>query len=94
MSNEKQSNNSQDNLMLFMLVAGLGATALVKNSDYLERWAWAHWPHLALVGIGIFYSIRKYAQWKFKMKYPEIYERELALKQMQTKKKEDDSNFR
>lgn len=91
-NSQRQNNDSSDNFLLFMVVAVLGCAAVAKYSDKIEAWFWNHIVLVTVLAAGIIYGIYRYSQWKFKMKHPEIYERELALKQMEKRNKRD-SNF-
>ncbi|WP_409479669.1 hypothetical protein [Pseudobdellovibrio sp. HCB154] len=89
MTDKNNSNNPSDaSIMMLVMVLMLGV--LAKNIDYLEQWVIQHWFVLSVFGIGIIYAITRYMKWKFKMKHPEMYEREMAIKQMQNKRDHND----
>ncbi len=86
MGNNKQNDSSSD-AGLMMIFLGVVAIMVSKNIDKMQRWADDHWMMLAVMGVGVCYVISYFMKWRFRMKHPESYERELALKQMQIRQK-------
>lgn len=56
----------------------------------IEAWVKDHWFFLTLVGVGIAWGIKSFLNWKFKMKHPEAYERQMALEKMKRRQKYDE----
>lgn len=87
MSDKNTSGPSDSTVFLFISVLLLGVFA--KNIDHLQKWAENHWFMLALAGGGLIYGISWFMKWKFRMNHPEVYEREMAVKQMQNRNRRD-----
>lgn len=88
MSNAQNNQGSSDH-SLGLLVVGLIMLGLSKNIDRIEIWIKGHLFSLAIIGVGLVYALVRLMRWRWKMKHPELYERELAIKQMQLRKKDD-----
>jgi uncharacterized membrane protein len=88
----ENKNDSSNDMMLFMVIALVLVAGIAKYSDKIEAWFWNHISFIILCGVGFIYGIVKLMKWRFKMKHPEVYERELALKQMNHRDR-DPRNF-
>lgn len=93
MSNNQNNQNEVSNQAIAMIGMAIGIGLFAKNIDRFENWVRMHWFSLAVMGVGLIYGIVKFMQWRWKMKNPEAYERELAIKQMNQTKRRDDSFF-
>lgn len=89
---DKNQSQMGDGPVIFLLVC-FALWGVSNNLGKIEAWAKEHWLMLAIIGAGILYVIRWILAWKFRMKHPEIYERELALKRMQQKSSRKSDEF-
>ncbi len=66
-----------------MLMFGLILLGVCKNINRIEYWFYEHRFLLFTLGVSVVYAAVMFLRWRFKMKHPEVYERELAIKAMQ-----------
>jgi type IV secretory pathway TraG/TraD family ATPase VirD4 len=91
MSNEKKGEISDQTFVMVFLVIIL--LVLAKNIDRLEYWVMDHIVILTLIAISTIYATFKFLRWRYKMKHPDMYERELALKELQNRSRPANDRF-
>lgn len=92
MSNDRKNDDYQSNFGLFA-IAALGITALIsQNIQKIEKWFFDHWFILTLIVIGLSVLVKKIFDYRYKMKHPDLYARQLALKEMEMRRNSDFSN--
>ncbi len=84
-NNNNSSSGGISDQSIVMLVMALVLGACAKYINNLQAWAEQHWFFLSVSLAAIVYGVVQYARWKFRMKHPEVYERQLAIKQMQNR---------
>lgn len=70
-------------IAMLVIVAALG-----KYIDRIEAWALDHWFFLSVSAAGVVYGVIQVFRWRWRLKNPELYERELAIKAMRAKENE------
>jgi phage shock protein PspC (stress-responsive transcriptional regulator) len=88
----EKNNDVSDQTIAMLVLAGV-CLGIATHLDKIQRYAEDHWFMLACIGGGIVYSIVWIVKWKFRMKHPEVYERELAVKQLQNRNRGKPDGF-
>jgi len=88
--NNRQRNNDVSTQSVVMLLICALLVYIGNHIDQIEDWARDHWFFLALLGFAIFWGVKSFLSWKFKMKHSEMYERQMALEKMRRKEKYDE----
>jgi hypothetical protein len=88
-----QKNNDVSDQTIVMLVLAGVCLAIATHLDQIQQYAEKHWFMLSCIGGAIVYSVVWMVKWKFRMKHPDVYERELAVKQMQSRQRKDRDGY-
>ena len=89
---DKNTSSGPSDTTVAMLVMVFGLGILAKNIYKLENWARAHWFMLGLIALAVIFAVTRFMRWKFRMKHPEAYEREMAIKQLRSPNQKDRDN--
>jgi hypothetical protein len=90
MSDNKQRNDDVSTQSIVMLlICGL-LVYVGSHINKIEAWAKDHWFFLAILGVATAWGIKSFLTWKFRMKHPEAYERQMALEKMKRRGQYDE----
>lgn len=90
MSDNRQRNDDVSTQSIVMLLICFFIFMAAKNIDKIEDWAKAHWFILSACAAGIIWGIKSFLTWRFRMKHPEVFERQMALEKMRRREKYDE----
>ena len=87
MYDNKQRNDDVSTQSIVMLFICGMLIYIGNHISIIEFWVKEHWFFLALIGVGLIWGLKSFLTWKFRMKHPEVYERQMALEKLRRREK-------